>query len=127
MTERQQVEELLRALHAARLEADLEQLCALFSADARMRIQGTSDGKPIAIEARGAAQIRPWLSVLVKTFRLRDYKILSLTIENDRAAAHWQVNIHSKITGALVATELVDLIAVRDGRIAEYVEFFVPR
>jgi ketosteroid isomerase-like protein len=127
MTERQQVEQPLRALHAARLEANLEQLCALFSADARMRIQGTSDGKPIAIEARGAEQIRPWLSVLVKTFRLRDYQLLSLTIEGARAVAHWRVNIHSKITGALVMTELVDLIEVVDGRIASYVEFFVPR
>src|SRR5579864_1183872 len=127
MTERQQVEQPLRALHAARLEANLEQLCALFASDARMRIQGTSDGKPIAIEARGAEQIRPWLSVLVKTFRLRDYQLLSLTIEGPRAAVHWRVNIHSKITGALVATELVDLIEVRDGKIVSYVEFFVPR
>lgn len=127
MTQRQEVEQPLRALHAARLEANLEQLCALFSSDARMRIQGTSDGKPIAIEARGAEQIRPWLSVLVKAFRLRDYQLLSLTIEGDRAAAHWRVNIHSKITGALVSTELVDLIEVRDGQITSYVEFFVPR
>lgn len=127
MTERRQVEELLQALHEARLEANLEQLCSLFSSDARLRIQGTSDGKPIAIEARGAEQIRPWLSVLVKTFRLRDYRLLSLTIEGERAAAHWQVNIHSKITGAQIPTELVDLIEVRDGRIADYVEFFVPR
>ncbi|HWZ64339.1 MAG TPA: nuclear transport factor 2 family protein [Steroidobacteraceae bacterium] len=127
MTERRQVEELLRALHATRLEANLERLCSLFSSDARMRIQGTSDGKPIAIEARGTEQIRPWLSVLVKTFRLRDYRLLSLTIEGERAAAHWQVNIHSKITGAQIPTELVDLIEVRDGRIADYVEFFVPR
>lgn len=127
MTQRQQVEQPLRALHTARLEANLEQLCALFSSDARMRIQGTSDGKPIAVEARGAEQIRPWLSVLVKTFRLRDYELLSLTIEAERAAAHWRVNIHSKITGALVSTELVDLIEVRDGKIVSYIEFFVPR
>lgn len=126
MTQRQQVEQLLRALHSARLEANLERLCALFSADARLRIQGTSDGKPIAIEARAIGQIRPWLTILVKTFRLGEYKLLSLTIEEERAAAHWRVDIHSKITGALVPTELVDLIEVRDGHITSYVEFFVP-
>lgn len=126
MTERRQVEELLRALHAARLEANLDRLCALFSPDAQMRIQGTSDGKPIAVGATGIGQIRPWLAVLVKTFRLGEYKLLSLTIEGERAAAHWRVDIHSKITGALVPTELVDLIDVRDGHIASYVEFFVP-
>ena len=127
MTERRQVEELLRALHAARLEANLEKLCALFSSDAQLRIQGTSDGKPIAVGASGIGQIRPWLSVLVKTFRLRDYQLLSLTIEGASAAAHWRVNIHSKITGALVPTELVDLIEVRDAHIVSYIEFFVPR
>jgi ketosteroid isomerase-like protein len=126
MTQRQQVEQVLRALHTARLEANLEQLCTLFSSEARMRIQGTSDGKPIAIEARGSGQIRPWLAILVKTFRLGEYKLLSLTIEGERAAAHWRVDIHSKITGALVPTELVDLIEVRDGHITSYVEFFVP-
>jgi ketosteroid isomerase-like protein len=126
MTERRQVEELLRGLHAARLEGNLDRLCALFSPDARMRIQGTSDGKPIAVGASGIGQIRPWLAILVKTFRLGEYKLLSLTIEGERAAAHWRADIHSKITGALVPTELVDLIEVRGGQIVSYVEFFVP-
>ncbi len=126
MTERRQVEELLRALHAARLEANLERLCALFSSDAHMRIQGTSDGKAIAVGASGIGQIRPWLAILVKTFRLSEYQLLSLTIEGERAAAHWRVAIHSKITGALVPTELVDLIEIRGGQIASYIEFFVP-
>jgi len=126
MTERRQVEEVLRALHAARMEGNLERLCALFAPEARMRIQGTSDGKPIAVGASGMGQIRPWLAILVKTFRLSEYKLLSLTIEGERAAAHWRVDIHSKITGALVPTELVDLIEVHEGKIASYVEFFVP-
>ena len=126
MTERREVEELLRALHAARIEANLERLCALFAADARLRIQGTSDGKPIAVGASGIGQIRPWLAILVKTFRLSEYKLLSLTIEGERAAAHWRVDIHSKITGALIPTELVDLLEIRGGQIASYVEFFVP-
>jgi ketosteroid isomerase-like protein len=125
MTERRQVEELVRRLHAARLDGNLESLCALFGPEARMRIQGTSDGKPIAVGATGG-QIRAWLSILVKTFRLGGYQLLSLTIEGERAAAHWRVDIHSKITGALVPTELVDLVEVRDGQIVSYVEFFVP-
>jgi ketosteroid isomerase-like protein len=125
MTERRQVEELVRRLHAARLDGNLESLSALFGPEARMRIQGTSDGKPIAVGASGS-QIRAWLSILVKTFRLGGYRLLSLTIEGERAAAHWRVDIHSKITGALVPTELVDLVEVRDGHIVSYVEFFVP-
>lgn len=126
MTDRRQVEELLRALHAARLEGSLERLCRLFSPDARLRIAGSSDGKPIAIAARGSGEIRSWLSILVKTFKLSGYELHSLTIDGARVAAHWRVDIHSKITGALVPTELVDLVEVQGGQIASYVEFFVP-
>jgi ketosteroid isomerase-like protein len=70
--------------------------------------------------------IRPWLSVLVKTFKLSRYELVSLTVEGLRAAAHWRVDIHSKITGVVVPTELVDLIEVSDGHIASLTEFFVP-
>jgi ketosteroid isomerase-like protein len=126
MTDRGQVEQLLRQLHAARLDADLERLCRLFASDARLRIAGTSDGKPIAIAASGIAQIRPWLSMLVKTFRLSQYQLLSLTVDGARAVGHWRVDVHSKITGTVASTELVDLVEVRDGQIASYIEFFVP-
>jgi len=126
MTDRGQVEHLLRELHTARLEADLERLCRLFASDARLRIAGARDGKPIAISASGIAQIRSWLSMLVKTFRLSQYQLLSLTVDGARAAGHWRVDVHSKITGTVASTELVDLVEVRDGQIASYIEFFVP-
>lgn len=126
MTDRVQVEQLVRELHAARLEGNLERLCGLYSEEARLRIAGTSDGKPIAVAATGIAEIRPWLSILVKTFRLTQYTLLSLTVDGSRAAAHWRVDIHSKITGVVVPTELVDLIDLRGGRISSHTEFFVP-
>ena len=126
MTDRLQVEQLVRELHAARLEGNLERLCGLYDDEARLRIAGSTDGKPIAMAATGIAEIRPWLTLLVKTFRLTQYTILSLTVDGSRAAAHWRVDIHSKITGVVVPTELVDLIDVRGGRISSHTEFFVP-
>jgi ketosteroid isomerase-like protein len=126
MTERSQIEQLVKELHAARLAGDLERLCRVFAPDARLRIAGSSDGKPIAIDASRLSNIRPWLSILVKTFRLSHYELLSLTIEGASASAHWRVDIESKITGISIPTELVDLIEVRNGRISSQVEFFVP-
>ena len=126
MTDRLQIEELVRELHAARLEGNLERLCGLYAEEARLRIAGSTDGKPIAMAATGIAEIRPWLTLLVKTFKLTQYTILSLTVDVPRAAAHWRVDIHSKITGVVVPTELVDLIDVRGGRISTHTEFFVP-
>jgi hypothetical protein len=44
----------------------------------------------------------------------------------ERAAAHWRVDIHSKITGVVAPTELVELIDVCGGRISSHIEYFVP-
>ena len=126
MTDRTMVEQLVKQLHSTRIEGHLDQLCALFAADASLRIAGTSDGKPIAIAATGIAAIRPWLSMLVKAFRLSGYERLSTVIDGSSSAVHWRVDIHSKVTGKLVATELVDLIEVRGDQILRYTEFFMP-
>jgi ketosteroid isomerase-like protein len=127
MSDRAEIERLVRDLHAARVRGDLPAMCRLFCDDARFEIAGASDGKPIAVSAKGLEELRPWLAMMVKAFRLTDYTLLSILIDGAKAAMHWQARIHSKITGAVVSTELVDLVEVRDGCIASYTEFFVPR
>jgi ketosteroid isomerase-like protein len=121
------VEHTIGALHEARVRGDLAALCRMFAEDGRFEIAGASADKPIAIRASGLAEFRPWLAMMVKAFRLSDYALLSLVVEWPRATAHWRVNIHSKITGVTVPTELVDLVELRDDRIVTYSEFFVPR
>jgi ketosteroid isomerase-like protein len=127
MSERHEIEKLLRDLYATRIGANLDGLVGLFAPDARFRIAGTSDGKPIAISATGRDQIRPWLGLLVKTFRIGDQEILSMTIEGAGATVHWEAQIHSKVTGVIVPTEFVDLVTAQNGLISSYLEFFVPR
>jgi len=123
---RLEFEKLLSDLHSARTEGRLDPLCGLFAPQATFKIAGASEGKPIAITAHGSAEIRAWLAVMLKTFKLTRYERLSLVIEGVRAAVHWRVDIHSKITGVVIPTELVDLVEVTDGRIAAYREFFAP-
>jgi ketosteroid isomerase-like protein len=123
---RLEVEQLLDEVYVARTEGQLDRLTALFAADATFRIAGASDGKPIAISARGSAEIRTWLAVMLKTFKLSRYQQIMVVIEDTRAAVHWRADIHSKITGVIVPTELVDLVEVSEGRIATYREFFAP-
>jgi ketosteroid isomerase-like protein len=127
VTDRRDTDQLLRELHAARIDGQLARLCAVFADDATFRIAGSSEGKAIAIAASGLDEIRPWLAMLVKTFRLTQYEPSPSVIEGDRAMIHWRAQIHSKITGAVVATELVDMVEVRNGRISSYFELFVPR
>ncbi|HYA75794.1 MAG TPA: nuclear transport factor 2 family protein [Burkholderiaceae bacterium] len=126
MTDRVQIERLLQTLYAARVGGDLDTLCRTFADDAKFRIAGASDGKPISISAVGTIQIRTWLSMMIKTFRMTDQSTVSIVIEGAKAAVHWRCTIHSKITGTVIPTDLVDLVEVRDGRIGSYTEFFVP-
>jgi ketosteroid isomerase-like protein len=127
MTDRIEAERIIKALHEARVGASLDGMCRLFADDGRFEIAGASADKPISIAAEGLAHFRPWLMMMVKVFRLSNYVLLSLVVEGPKAVAHWRVDIHSKVTGITVATELVDLIEIRDGKIAAYSEFFVPR
>jgi ketosteroid isomerase-like protein len=120
------VERLLEALYAARVAGELDPLCALFAPDAVFKIAGSSDGKPIAITAQGEREIRTWLGVLVKTFRITHHEMRTPIIDGARAAVQWRARIHSRITGAVVATELVDLLEMRDGCIIAYSELLVP-
>lgn len=127
MTDRAEIEKLLRQLHEARVRGDLPGLLGTFADDVSFRIAGASDGKPIAINARGVSQVRSWMTVMVKSFSLTDYELLSLLVDGPRGAAHWQVTTHSRITGLDVPTELVDLFEVDGGKIVSYTEFFMPR
>ena len=122
--QRLEIEQLIQKLYAARVGGNLEELCALFAPDAVFEISGASHAKPIAIRTRGAAEYRPWLALLLKTFRVADHVLVTVIIDGSQAAVRWRASIHSKITGARVPTELVDLIEVEHGRITSYIEFF---
>jgi len=127
VSERIVAERAIQQLHAARLGGDLAGMCRVFADDGRYEILGASADKSIAIRAKNLAEFRPWLSMLVKVFRLSNYQLLSLTVEIPRVVAHWRVDIFSKVTGVTVPTELVDVVQVDGERIAAYTEFFAPR
>ena len=48
-------------------------------------------------------------------------------VDGTKAAVHWRAKVHSRITGTSVLTELIDVVEVKDGRIASYTELFAPR
>jgi ketosteroid isomerase-like protein len=126
VTERNLAEHLIAELHAARVRGDLVAMCSLFADQGRFRIAGAGADKPIAINTDSLAMFRPWLSMMVKVFRLDGYGLTLLIVEGSRAAAQWHADIYSKVTGITVPTDLVDLVEVSDGRIVSYTEFFVP-
>lgn len=127
MTDRADIERLLTDLYDARVRGDLAGVCATFTPDAKFHIAGASNASPIAMTAVGVGEFKPLLAIMIKTFKISDHAILATIIDGTKAAVHWQSRIFSRITGATNLTELVDIIEIRDGRIASYTEFFAPR
>ena len=124
---RAEIDRLLRELYAARLSGDLEAVSRSFAADARFQIASANHASPAAIRATGVDEFRPLLALLIKTFRLGDLTIRSITVDGAQATVHWRANVRSRITGADVPTELIDTVEVRDSSIVNFNEVFAPR
>jgi hypothetical protein len=120
-------ERLIQQLHAARVAGDLAGMCRVLADDGRFEILGASADKSIAIRANSLVEFRSWLAMMVKVFRISNYQLLSLTVESPRATAHWRADIFSKVTGATIPTELVDIVQYNEDSIVTYTEFFAPR
>jgi ketosteroid isomerase-like protein len=127
VSERIVAQRLIEQLHAARVAGDLAGMCRVFADDGRFEILGASADKSIAIRANDLVEFRPWLSMMVKVFRITHYQLLSLTVDWPRAVAHWRADIYSKVTGVTVPTELVDVTQLNEDSIQTYTEFFAPR
>jgi ketosteroid isomerase-like protein len=125
---RTDIDHLMRDLYAARARGDLEGVCQLFAVDARFQIaSGGSQGRPVVIQAQGAAEFRPLLGLLIKTFKPADLTVLAMTTDRGQAAVHWRANVRSRITGASTSTEFIDLVEVREASIVSFNEVFVTR
>ena len=127
MTDRVEIDGLLRGLYAARLRGDLDAVCRSFSDDAVFQVAGAGQVSPVSNRAVGVNEFRPLLAVMIKTFKLRDQVILAILIDGTKAAVHWRAGVYSRITGTMMLTEFVAIVEVRNGRIVSYLEFFAPR
>jgi ketosteroid isomerase-like protein len=125
MTDRVTINRVLRELYDARARGNLVDLCGKFDSDAKFRVAGASRSGPIAIVAVGAEELRSWLALLIKSYRLDELSLLSILIDGQNAAVHWKARIYSRVTGVTTQTELADLIEFREDRIASYTEFLV--
>lgn len=123
-----EIDRLLRDLYAARQSGDLDGVCRAFAADGGFQIASAgADSSQVAIKAAGVREFRPLLAFMIKTFRLRDLTIRTMNIAGPMATVHWDALVRSRITGATVPTEFIDIVKVRDGRIANFSEVFITR
>lgn len=124
---RSQIDRLLQELYEARSRGDLDGICRAFAANAKFQITGANQTSPVGIKAAGIKEFRPLLAFMIKAFKLGTLTIGTINVESDQATVRWRANVRSRITGATVLTEMIDIVEVRDGQIVNFNEVFVRR
>ena len=118
MAERSEIVRIVEAAYAARQKADMKRILDVFHEDACFCAVGSE------APAKGRAEHTPAIQQLIDAFQLLDYKIHCMVIEGDKAAVHWGGTFRSTATGKTAKTDLLDLIEVKDGRIASFHNYF---
>jgi ketosteroid isomerase-like protein len=95
MMKRDDVLNLMREVYAARVKDDVELLST-----------------------------RKALQMLVAAFEFLACDIVDAVVEGERAAIRVKLRVRARATGAIAETESLDLVAIRDGKLAAYTQFF---
>jgi ketosteroid isomerase-like protein len=123
MGNREAMLELIRQAYAARGRGDLESLMTAFHPDAVFALVGDSSALDIARSVHGHRGLREALDSFIANFHFVERRILSEVVEDDRAAVHSRFVVRYGPTGAIRATEVLDLFEFQDGKIKELLEF----
>jgi ketosteroid isomerase-like protein len=123
MIDRSAIEATLRQSYAARQRGDVEAICALFAEHPHFEMAGASEASPVALRATDQGGFRAALAGLMDAFEFLDYEILSIVIDGSKAAVHWRARVRATATGREAVTELLDIVAFENGKIASFKQF----
>ena len=117
------IERVIREAYRARASGDLDATCTFFTDDARFAVAGDPQASPVAGSVTGCAGIREVLAGLIAAVEFVRHDIVELVVEDDRAAVHSRLTVRGRASGEEVETEFLDLVHLRDGKIASFVQF----
>ncbi len=123
MTDRSEIESLIKSLYAARVAGDIDTIGAIFAQDATFQVAGSPEASPMATTAKGHSAIMSLMQGMIDSFELSDFSILETLIDGDKAAVRWQATVHHVGTAQSFATELADFIEVSNNEIVSFIEF----
>jgi ketosteroid isomerase-like protein len=117
MDTRASIEAILDKAYAARRAEDVAAVIACFCDDGRF----LANGAPAA--TRNRQEQRAAIEALFDAFALLDFNEHCRLIDPPRAVVHWRGKFRAK-NGQVGETDVIDLMEVRDGRIASLTTFY---
>jgi ketosteroid isomerase-like protein len=118
MTDRSEIVRILEEIYAARKSGDTARILDRFCSDGHFKAVG------VAAPAVGRAEQGAAIGALINAFELLDYRINRILVEGSTAAVHWHGTFRSSATGKTAETDLLDLVEIKDGRVAQFLNFF---
>jgi uncharacterized protein (TIGR02246 family) len=117
METRASIEAILDRAYEARRRSDAEAAAACFCEDGCFIANGIPDGARTRFEQVMA------LKQLFREFTLLEFRQYCRVIDPPRAVVHWHGKFRAR-NGRKGDTDVIDLIEVRDGRIASLTTFY---
>jgi ketosteroid isomerase-like protein len=118
MTSRADIDQILDRAYAARKKHDVQGVFECFTSDGQFRQGGQDEARVDAVVSRAGLQGLFDAMELVESHEYRR------VIEAPLAVVHWRGKFHARNTGETRETEVLDLVEVRDGKIASLTTFF---
>jgi ketosteroid isomerase-like protein len=110
--------------YIARVNGDVDKVLSVFTPDAKFTLNAAPPQPTVSVMTEGSGGMRTALSQLVEAFEFKDLKIVDSVVEGSKAAIRIRFTVTSRATGKSAATESLDLIEFRDGKVASYTQFF---
>jgi ketosteroid isomerase-like protein len=123
MSDRAEVENVLRAVYAARVRGDVDEIMRQLDPDVHFEIAGDPGASPVPGIVRGVSALRPHIAELIRLFRFDRYDLLSTLVDGAKASARVRVRITSTQTGVSADSEIADFIELKNGRISSYLQY----
>jgi ketosteroid isomerase-like protein len=123
MSRSEEIKAIIARLYAARKSGDVDAILRFFAENATFVMSGSKQASGIAIEAKGAGEIRAAMTNLLNAYDMHEQTILSFLVDDEKAAVHHRSKLKFKPTGEVFDTEMLDLWKLEGDKIVSVIEF----
>jgi ketosteroid isomerase-like protein len=123
VTDKADIENIVRACYTARQRNDADATLAFFHPEASFRIAGSENLKPLSQPLSGIGELRPVMERLVLDWDWSQFPIMTVLVDGDTAVVHSVGLMKHVPSGTSFDTEILDKVTLRDRKIIDLVEF----
>jgi ketosteroid isomerase-like protein len=113
----------IRAVYAARVRGDIEDILSAFADDAVFRLNAAPLHGGATIHAVDSNELRAVLKRMFDDFEISNLEIIEAVIDGDKAAVRAIVTRRVRSSGRTTTTEVLDVIQFRNGKICSLTHF----